>query len=475
MMTTLLQDRMRLITAFSALILIAVLLIDMILSIFFPILKEQLSSAWGVILFIVITCLYGIAQHFILKFVKNKTKDLRKRLPYMNTIQVSVTLVQYMSIGIFALIAGQIVLVSHYLVSELVAVSAVTYLLAVILLCLFTSQFITWYRTNRNRMILLYAFATALLVGSVSTAGIFRILDLAGTPPERGPQMEGYIFVDFLPVRDPFYPPIPINAMLHIEAMQHIFGFLVFILMWAGTAMLLRTHYSERFGNTKYWIIAGTILTSFILVSALPLFADILSIMNVPMKDNLTLFILQNFSIFWLPSKLIISVSGILLAIAFLGVARSISQKSSLTRDYLFIAALGTGTFIISIQSISGFYPPFGIIAMSSIGLSSYLVLVGLYSSAVSVAEDVNLRRSIKKSLQDHSRLLHSIGSAQMEQEIKNSVMQLAKQQSDQISNNSGIQPSLSDEEIKDYMNEVLEEIKSYNKPHEKGANSTKR
>src|SRR6476620_6155381 len=284
MMTTLLQDTMRLITAFSALVLIAVLLIDMILSFFFPILKEQLSSAWGVLLFIVITCLYVIAQHFILKFVKNKTKDLRKRVPYMNTIQVSVTLVQYMSIGIFALIAGQMVLVSHYLVSELVAVSAVTYLLAVILLCLFTSQFITWYRPNRNRMILLYAFATALLVGSVSTAGIFRILDLAGTPPERGPQMEGYIFVDFLPVRDPFYPPIPINAMLHIEAMQHIFGFLLFILMWAGTAMLLRTHYSERFGNTKYWIIASTILASFILVSALPLFADILSIMNVPMK-----------------------------------------------------------------------------------------------------------------------------------------------------------------------------------------------
>ena len=62
MMTTLLQDRNRLITAFSALILIAVLLIDMILSFFFPILKERLSSAWGVLLFIVIICLYGIAS-----------------------------------------------------------------------------------------------------------------------------------------------------------------------------------------------------------------------------------------------------------------------------------------------------------------------------------------------------------------------------------------------------------------------------
>jgi hypothetical protein len=383
-------------------------------------------------------------------------------------MHISVNVVQYMSIAIFGFVAGQMLLVSHYSISELVAVTAITYSLAVILLCMFTSQFFLWYRTSRNRMILLYSFATALLVGTVSTAGLFRILDLMGTPPERGPQMEGYIFVDFLPVRDPFYPPIPINMMLNIEALQHIFGYIVFILMWAGTAMLLRMHYSQRFGNTKFWIIATIPLASFLLISALPLLADILSIINVPMKDNISLFILQNYSIFWLPSKLIMSASGILLAVAFLLVARTINDKSAIAKDYLFIAALGTGTFIISVQSISGFYPPFGIIASSSIALSSYLVLTGLYSSAVSVAEDVNLRRSIKKSLQEHSKILHSIGSAQMELEIKNTIMQIAKDQSDKESKNSGIQPSLTEEEIKHYMNEVIQEIKSYNISDEK-------
>ena len=468
------QESKRSVSTFSAVVLTAIILIDMILSFFFPILKEQLSSSWGILLFIVLISLYGIAQHFILKFVKAKTRDLRKKASYINTMHISVNVVQYMSIAIFAFVTGQMLLVSHYSISELVAITAITYSLAVILLCMFTSQFFLWYRTNRNRMILLYSFATALLVGTVSTAGLFRILDLMGTPPERGPQMEGYIFVDYLPVRDPFYPPIPINMMLNIEALQHIFGYIVFILLWAGTAMLLRMHYSQRFGNTKFWIIATIPLASFLLISALPLLADIFSIINVPMKDNISLFILQNYSIFWLPSKLIMSASGILLAVAFLLVARTISDKSAIAKDYLFIAALGTGTFIISVQSISGFYPPFGIIASSSIALSSYLGTDWSLFFCSFCCRRCEFRRSIKKSLQEHSKILHSIGSAQMELEIKNTVMQIAKDQSDKESKNSGIQPTLTEEEIKHYMNEVIQEIKNYDIRDDKQMNSRK-
>ena len=37
-------------------------------------------------------------------------------------------------------------------------------------------------------------------------------------------------------------------------------------------------------------------------------------------------------------------------------------------------------------------YPPFGMATISFVGLSSYLLLVGIYASAVSVAEDTKLR-----------------------------------------------------------------------------------
>jgi hypothetical protein len=44
-------------------------------------------------------------------------------------------------------------------------------------------------------------------------------------------------------------------------------------------------------------------------------------------------------------------------------------------------------------------YPHFRLatISMSMFGLSSYLILVGIYSSAISVAADSELRRSIRK------------------------------------------------------------------------------
>jgi hypothetical protein len=42
-------------------------------------------------------------------------------------------------------------------------------------------------------------------------------------------------------------------------------------------------------------------------------------------------------------------------------------------------------------------YPPFRLATISMFGLSSYLILVGIYSSAISVAADSELRRSIHK------------------------------------------------------------------------------
>ena len=44
-------------------------------------------------------------------------------------------------------------------------------------------------------------------------------------------------------------------------------------------------------------------------------------------------------------------------------------------------------------------YPPFGLATICYMTLASYLILLGIYSSAISVANDTTLRRSIKKSL----------------------------------------------------------------------------
>jgi hypothetical protein len=48
------------------------------------------------------------------------------------------------------------------------------------------------------------------------------------------------------------------------------------------------------------------------------------------------------------------------------------------------------------------------------IGLSSYLILVGVYSSAISVSEDIKIRQTIRKFTLKESKLLDSIGTSKI-------------------------------------------------------------
>src|SRR5207244_8968899 len=105
-------------------------------------------------------------------------------------------------------------------------------------------------------------------------------------------------------------------------------------------------------------------------------------------------------------------------------------------------------------------YPPFGLASILFMGLSSYLVLLGIYSSAISVSEDSKLRQSIRNFAIKDSRLLDSIGTAHMEQEIQKRVLELTRQNQDKIEEETGIQSSLTEDDIKQYLEQVIKEVK---------------
>jgi Tfp pilus assembly PilM family ATPase len=85
---------------------------------------------------------------------------------------------------------------------------------------------------------------------------------------------------------------------------------------------------------------------------------------------------------------------------------------------------------------------------------------LGIYSSAISVSEDSKLRQSIRNFAIKDSRLLDSIGTAHMEQEIQKRVLELTKQNQDRMAEESGIQSSLTEEDMKEYLQQVIEEVK---------------
>jgi hypothetical protein len=148
-------------------------------------------------------------------------------------------------------------------------------------------------------------------------------------------------------------------------------------------------------------------------------------------------------------------------AIPYFLVSRKIDDPK--VRNYLKLASIDVILLFLSIQ-VSSLpilpYPPFGVISISFLGLSSYLILVGIYGSAISVSEDFMLRKSIRKLVIKETRLVDSIATAEMEQEIQNKVILTTKRLSDKVRKETGIESTLNDEDLKRYCKEVLAEIK---------------
>jgi hypothetical protein len=149
------------------------------------------------------------------------------------------------------------------------------------------------------------------------------------------------------------------------------------------------------------------------------------------------------------------TAGGLMFGFVFLVVARHI--HNSMIKGFMIITAYGFVLLFISDQAVlvATSYPPYGAVTISYFGLSSYLILIGLYASAISVSQDVALRKSIKKSVLDRSKLLDSIGHAEMQQEVERWVRNLAKKDS-----TTNIPPSMTEDDVKSYIQEVLNEVR---------------
>jgi hypothetical protein len=150
------------------------------------------------------------------------------------------------------------------------------------------------------------------------------------------------------------------------------------------------------------------------------------------------------------------TIGGLFFAIGFWAMAKSINNK--IIRNYLGLSGCGILLIFVATQSNSiliGPYPPFGIIALSCMSLASYLTLVGIYFTALSIAKETNLRIQITQKVKELA-MLGKIGSAQMEQDLLKHVEPIVEKHSERVDE---IPTSLEEEDIKLFVKQALREI----------------
>ncbi len=99
--------------------------------------------------------------------------------------------------------------------------------------------------------------------------------------------------------------------------------------------------------------------------------------------------------------------------------------------------------------------PPYGLTTEAFIPLGVFLLLVGIFTSAVNVSQDGELRRDFRKSAIAQLNLLRTIGIAQMEKELVKNFKSIEKRYP-----NLETTQDYSEENVKQIVHEVLEELK---------------
>ena len=403
------------------------------------------ASGLDVALFIICGITAIVGQFYIIQYVRQKSSQIRKKVVYLGISYKIVSFVQYLVIAIFVFVLVEITIFGQYLTTSLTIITIVTYGLNIGLMIVFTEIFFSWYKSNRNSIVvLLYGLSfAAVVIASVIflTGSFYRFIE-----------KPLYISADTQP---PLMKSEPGSLLYQLATMYHYSNIVSFLLKWIATVLLLY-HYSKKMGRAKYWILISLPLVYFA--------GTYLDDFNVYQPRT------ETEELYWdLYTSLNSTAGGILFYIAFVVVSRPFHRNLAI-KDYMVMSGLGFLLFFSAGQSTltNTLYPPFGLATMSLYGLSTYMILLGLYSSAVSVSQDNRLRGSIKRIARKNSNLLGSIGTAQMEKEIQktvNSMKIIVEEQEKEMEEQTGIEANLEEDEMKKYLEEVMQEVGKAKKP----------
>lgn len=425
------------------LVTIIVITIDSEIGYVADFIPEQISSRGGVFAFIVIAAIFAITQHFILDYVKQSNKETRERVSKLLTLHTGVSVVQYILAAVIALVILQILLTQQYSTVSLYIVHAISYGLWIVILSLLAFAFFFWYvSSNNNLIVLIFVLAMIAYVvnGITSVATYFDML----TQQKR--------VVTSTDVA--YFPEFSIESIgSQIGLASQIASAAAYVLTWIGTVKMLYP-YIKKLGKIKFWIIMGVAMIYYLISFPLFVLGYFTPSENVNAMTNVLIFSFAGI------------MSGIIFGAAFLSVARTLRKDSDL-RNHMVIAAYGFVLFYIagSAMASQAAYPPYGIVSVSFTGLSCYLIYTGLYSSAVTVSQDTTLRLSIRKSVSEQAKFLDSMGTAQMEQELQSTVTKIARKHSDVLTKKTGVESSMTDADIKEYLTMVLNEIHKSDPP----------
>ena len=239
---------------------------------------------------------------------------------------------------------------------------------------------------------------------------------------------------------------VPGSIIDILNYVYYILSIISFLSVWVGTVALL-ANYSKKMGRLKFWFALSLPLAFYLGQIVVISFQIPLPFLNL---DN-TSFIFYYRVIFTVSSTL----GGVLFSQPFFLVSKMIPPQSNMHR-HLIILGIGMVLFFVSGSATvyHAPFPPFGLPTVALIGTSSYLMFLGLYSCAISLSEDSELYKLIRTSANEWKFFLKMSDA-----EVEKTILEKVGSVREVMTTETGIPPSVSIGDVKDYLTEVLDEL----------------
>lgn len=422
-------------------ILVFTLIADVAIMRSYDLINTIRDSRW--FLFTFISSISLVCQIYLIVYVTSGNRANKQTKVKKSNLFTTLAVISQVSLAfIIILVLSEISLGKYYHTLLIEMAIILTACFSVIFLSVLSIRFFKWYSSSRTLLILMYALvAASLLLNSFFTN--FYIVYLLNDKPD---EIRPYIYGASFSIRQDLVVSI-------LKSGYEISSILSFILTWVATALLLK-HYSSRLGHVKYWMLVSLPLIYF-LSQFIGLYLKVFPLWISSNIVLISIFITLVFSL----SK---SVGGVLFGAAFWSIAKSIKRETAVT-DNLIICSYGFVLFFIASQSISVVYapyPPFGLSAISFFALASYCILMGISYTSVSISSDLKLRTFIRKSVAREFDLFSAIAKGDIQNIYRKKISDLAKNFAKSNEFEKPVPPSMGEEDIKEYVDKVVKEIK---------------
>ncbi len=229
---------------------------------------------------------------------------------------------------------------------------------------------------------------------------------------------------------------------------------LSFIGIWVTTALLMK-YYREKLTNAIiYWVIL-TIPLLYFLVNYFYIYILSTVLQSYLAIDPITVSIIL--TAFLTLSK---PIGGLTFAISFWKIAKTVSYEKNV-KTYMIISGWGILLIFTADQALVQTlvpYPPFGLVTLTVLITSSYLMLIGIYNSASLISANNELRKSVYKHASE-SKLLSMIGQAESEREIRKTVDKIIKDKAHLIDTSKSELITIDEKELGKYIEFVVKEV----------------